>query len=107
MEPSEHELPLRDPRSILHELDYWVGVNEEMGALCAIPPRIADRIVEIPVAMLELALGRDPQEVASKVHDATMAALREIAELDGKVGAVTELVGGRLIALRREAGLEE
>lgn len=106
MDGSEHELPLRDPRSALHEADYWIALLGELRELSEIAPRIADPLVEIPVAMLELVLGSPAPGATEKVGNAVRQALAEVAAIGEKVDAVIALANGRMLSLKREAGLE-
>lgn len=106
MDASEHELPLRDPRSVLHEADYWAEILGELKAACEIPPRIAGPLAEIPVAMIELVLGQGTPETVEKIGALVKQALAEVSAIGDRIDAVSELAGGRLISLRREAGLE-
>lgn len=107
MEGSEHELPLRDPRSAMHEADYWSAVLEELREVSAIAPRIADPLVEVPIAMLELVLGGSVQVASERIGALIRQALAEVSAIGDRVDALGKLADGRLLSLRREAGLEE
>lgn len=106
MTEHEHELPLRDPRSLMHEADYWTALLEDLRELNQLVPAAADAAAEVPVAMLELLLSADPTPAREKATAAARVALGELEKMGAPIDRMIELATGRITAMRREGGLE-
>lgn len=106
MDASEHELPLRDPASLLHEADYWKALLDDLRELNQLVPAAAGATAEVPIAMLELLLSADSAAAREKATAAARAAMGELEKMGAPIDRMIELATGRITAMRREGGLE-
>lgn len=105
MSDSEHELPTREPASITFEAEYWLAVLADLSELSGLVPPIATAVVDIPIAVIDLALGADPKVVGAAIGQKARLALNGLERLGDPIDRLIALAGGRVEALRAEAGL--
>lgn len=97
----------RDLRSIRNEADYWKAIAEDMQAVLDGIGAVTDKLTEIPTSTLTLlAGGQDPLAYAAQVNAIAVETLKQLFPVLETIRRVSELVGGRIIVLTREAGLD-
>lgn len=97
----------RDPDSIHFEAEYLHALNVELQRLLGHISDVAQELAGVPVATLALVLAPPTPESVEAVTAAALRALEHLAMTQKCAIGLGDLLGGRIIALRRESGLDE
>jgi len=97
----------REPESIIFEADYWLSLLNDLSELNGRIHDAAGPLPSVPLAALELLLGSDPKPTIDRIGAAVKATLDAIQAMQAPVDRMIDLAGGRVVALRREGGLEQ
>lgn len=105
MTDHEQELPARDPRNALAELDYWRPILDDLRAMNDAVMSAADHLVNVPVTLLELVLAPTTSDGFERVGGDVRAAMSDLRTLSERLEALGDLAEGRMLAITREMGL--
>lgn len=96
---------IRDPQSIVHEIDYWKALLDDLLDLNNRIEKAAAPLVEIQVALVEVAVmsrGTASGPGITKAGELASAAMDELPPMQDALNRVLDLAQGRLAALSVE-----
>lgn len=97
----------REPDSIAFEAVYLRELNLGLQRLLDELSAVAAELAGVPVSLLELVSGAPAPAAVERLTAHATRGLERVATVQATAIELGELIGGRILALNREAGLDE